>query len=398
MARFVFIVPPFTGHINPTLSLGKQLLQAGHKVAWISLTDNFNGQIPDGGELLLIQSGDDGTSGKEYFDQITEKGHTAFGIESIKFLYEDVLIPMSRFMFPGICKFIDSWRADVVITDHQVYAGAIAAVKKRIPYVTSVTAPTALKAMKDMPKILEWETEQIVGLQQELGIAGNSSLACSELLTLVFTSKEFLGDETYPEYYQFVGPITVGRPVAFSFNWARFQNTRGPRVLVSIGTTFDMQYKKDFFAKVIEALGDEPMTVVVVSEEKLFPSWPKNFIVQPRIPQLELLKYLDAVVCHGGHNTVCESLTHGLPLITIPIAYDQSHVSSQVAESGCGIRLNFKRFKATQLKTAVQDILNNPSYKEASKFISNSFTAAGGEKRAVELLEDVVPQHTSVYG
>ena len=37
MAKFAFIVPPLTGHVNPTLSIGATLLERGHEVAWISL-------------------------------------------------------------------------------------------------------------------------------------------------------------------------------------------------------------------------------------------------------------------------------------------------------------------------------------------------------------------------
>ena len=55
MAKFVFIVPPLTGHVNPTLSIGATLLERGHQVAWISLDQQLQQKLPEGGELLLIQ-------------------------------------------------------------------------------------------------------------------------------------------------------------------------------------------------------------------------------------------------------------------------------------------------------------------------------------------------------
>jgi UDP:flavonoid glycosyltransferase YjiC (YdhE family) len=55
MAKFVFIVPPLTGHVNPTLSIGATLLERGHQVAWISLDQQLKHKLPEGGELLLIQ-------------------------------------------------------------------------------------------------------------------------------------------------------------------------------------------------------------------------------------------------------------------------------------------------------------------------------------------------------
>lgn len=55
MARFAFAVPPLTGHVNPTLSLGGALLKRGHKVSWISIDSSLKERLPGGGELLHIQ-------------------------------------------------------------------------------------------------------------------------------------------------------------------------------------------------------------------------------------------------------------------------------------------------------------------------------------------------------
>jgi MGT family glycosyltransferase len=385
MARFAFIVPPLTGHVNPTLSLGAELLQRGHEVGWISLDDSL--RLPEGGQLLLIPSDEE-----QYLDQISKKNVS--GIESIKFLYEEVLIPLNRYMFEGITTILETFKPDVIINDHQLFSGAIAAYKMDIPYATSVTAPAAVKMMEDLPGVHEWEIKQIIGLQQELGIPYDRAIVCSEMLTMIFTSKDFFGDMSLPPWYKFIGPVIQNRATDISFDWEKLGTL--PRVLVSIGTTFDHTYKKEFFQKVIDALGNEPMTVVVVSDPLLFSEWPSNFIVQERVPQLQLLPHLDAVVCHGGHNTVCESLSHGLPLVVIPIAYDQSHVAGRVIQVESGVRLNYKRFKAAHLQTAVWEILRNPAYKEAAKRIQSSFEQSGGAATAANLLEDLVQQPT--YG
>lgn len=385
MARFAFIVPPLTGHVNPTLSLGTELLSRGHEVGWISLDPTLGDKLPAGGQLLLVTHEEDS---REYLDQITKKNVS--GIESIKFLYEEVLIPLNRFMYAGINRILDSFNPDAVINDHQLFAGAIAAYNRNLPYATSVTAPAAIKMVEDLPGVHDWEVKQIVGLQQELGIAGDAPIVLSDKLTLVYTSKDFFGHMDTPDHYKFIGPVFNNRHIVPPFNWEKLSQ-RGiqPRVLVSIGTTFDHAYKKEFFGKVIAALGGEEMTVIVVSDESLFDTWPDNFIVQPRVPQLDLLPHLDGVVCHGGHNTVCETLSHGLPLVVIPIAYDQSHVAGQVVQAESGIRLNFKRFKATHLKEAVWGILQNPAYREAAQRIQDSFERAGGAAAAADQLEDL---------
>ncbi|MFW0715319.1 glycosyltransferase [Pedobacter sp. N23S346] len=389
MAKFVFIVPPLTGHINPTLSLGTVLLERGHRVGWITLDKSLTDKLPLGGELLLIAYDENDQQKKEaekYLDIITKK--IVYGIDSVKFLYEEVLIPLNRHSYEGIATLLDQFMPDLVITDHQMFAGAMAAFNKNLPYATSVTAPAAIKVMDELPKVHEWEVLQITALQQEFGIHESKNLATSELLTLIFTSRDFFGEMALPDHFKFVGPVFNRRQVEIPFNWEAFHSISQPKILVSIGTTFDHEHKKSFFSKVIEAFAFENLHVVVVSDPNLFDEWPDNFTVQKQVPQVELLPYLAAVVCHAGHNTVCESLMHGLPLIVIPIAYDQSHVAGRVFRVGAGERLNFNRFKAKHLLEATNTILENPSYQEAAIKIKQSFINAGGNETAADLLEN----------
>ncbi|MGG5208229.1 glycosyltransferase [Chryseobacterium sp. MIQD13] len=388
MAKFVFVVPPLTGHVNPTLSIGTELLRRGHKIAWISLDENLSTKLPEGGELLLIQydqSDEEKKESENYLDIISQK--VVYGIDSIKFLYDDVLIPLNRHCYNGIVTLLKQYQPDMVIGDHQLFAAAIAAKKLNLPYSTSVTAPAAVKMMDELPKVHEWEVNKIIELQKELGVAENHSLASSDLLTLVLTSEYFFGEMDLPENYQFTGPVLTERRISCEFDWERFKSNSGKKILVSIGTTFDHDHKKVFFQKVIDAFKDENLTVVLVSDPQLFDTWPENFMVYQQVPQLDLLPHLDGVVCHGGHNTVSEALSNSLPLVVIPIAYDQSHVAGRVVRTGAGERLNFNRFKSHHLNEAVQKILNNPEYKEAAQKVCESFLEAGGTATAADLLE-----------
>ena len=396
MAKFVFIVPPLTGHINPTLSLGTVLLERGHRVGWITLDQSLGDKLPLGGELLLIQYHEDDQQKKEaekYLDIITQK--VVYGIDSVKFLYEEVLIPLNRHSYDGIVRWLDIFKPDMVITDHQMFAGGMAATHRNLPYASSVTAPAAIKVMDELPKVHEWEVNQIMALQREFGIHESKNLSTSELLTLIFTSRDFFGEMELPAHFKFVGPVFNHRKVAIPFNWEAFHRISQPKILVSIGTTFDHEHKKSFFSKVVEAFASQPIHVVVVSDPNLFEEWPENFTVQKQVPQVELLPHLDAVVCHAGHNTVCESLMHGLPLVVIPIAYDQSHVAGRVVRVGAGERLNFNRFKAKHLLETVNGVLENPSYKDAAIQIKQSFIHAGGNETAADLLENALLEATS---
>ena len=55
MKKILFVVPPLMGHVNPTLSLGKALLEKGFKVAWLSVDEKLEAMLPPGGEFLPLK-------------------------------------------------------------------------------------------------------------------------------------------------------------------------------------------------------------------------------------------------------------------------------------------------------------------------------------------------------
>jgi MGT family glycosyltransferase len=105
------------------------------------------------------------------------------------------------------------------------------------------------------------------------------------------------------------------------------------------------------------------------------------------VPQLDLLTHLDAVVSHAGHNTVCEALAHGVPLVVAPIRDDQPAIARQVTDAGAGVRVRFGRVSAAELRDAITTVLDDPSYRAAARRIQTSFTTAGGAPAAADYLE-----------
>lgn len=390
--RFLFIVPPLTGHVNPTLGLGAELLKNKHEVAWISIDPQLEKRIPNGGTFLLLDTDINKHEKERIKNEILELGKKAvYGLDSLKFLYDDVLTPMNMGMLDGIKKLIDAYKPNIIINDHQIFAAAVAAIQKNIPYVTSVTAPAAIKVNEALPMIHVWEGDQIIKFQKSVGLDSDKRLDCSKLLTIVYTSKKLFGESDLDNYYQFIGPVINRGDFTDDFDWYKLQSMNNrPKILVTIGTTFDHSLKQQFLRKVIEAFENEMMGVVIISDPELFDYIPDNFIVCKQIPQLKLIPLMDAVVCHGGHNTVCEALSYAKPLVVLPVAYDQSYVASTVVDSGSGIRLNFNRFKAQQLKDAVNKVLYDKKYSENAQTVQKSFEEARGVTKAVKLLENIL--------
>ena len=53
-------------------------------------------------------------------------------------------------------------------------------------------------------------------------------------------------------------------------------------------------------------------------------------------PQEELLARAQLTLTHAGLNTVLDSLTHGVPMVAVPITYEQPAIARRVEWHGCG--------------------------------------------------------------
>ncbi len=394
MGKFLFIVPPLTGHINPTLSVGAELLNQGHQAAWAcheALATGFEltlkENLPDGAAFIPVRD----KMTLDDYKRITEKSKKTKGIKSLKFLYEDVFIPMAKSTKTGIEEAVETFQPDVIINDQQVFAGAIVAYQKGIPYASfCTTSAGVLEPLEGFNKITEWEINQILNLQKSYGINIDEKLNSSSTLTIVFSSKTFVGENyEFPDFYKFVGPSISERTDNTDFPWEKLKNSTLPKVLISLGTV-NQDIGQKFFKKIHDAFINKKILVIVISPEEFFDTIPDNFIVRKRIPQLKVIPYVDAVVSHAGHNTVCETLANGLPLIVTPIKDDQSKVASQVVAAEAGIRLKYLRFKPDDMYNAVVEVIKNPSYKQNAQRIKKSFDNAGGAKRAVDLLKELL--------
>ena len=131
------------------------------------------------------------------------------------------------------------------------------------------------------------------------------------------------------------------------------------------------------------------MQVIAVAPPGLIERWPENFICRPLVPQLELLPRMSLVISHGGHNTCCEALAYGLPLLLAPIKDDQPIVAEQVVRAGAGLRVKFGRVKAPTLRAAVETLLSDACYRTAAESLRESFGdgAAGASALISSLLD-----------
>ena len=116
------------------------------------------------------------------------------------------------------------------------------------------------------------------------------------------------------------------------------------------------------------------------------PDPPAHVLVAPRVPMLELMSRVDAVVCSGGQSTVNEALVHGAPLVIAPIRLGELAVADQVTRAGAGVTVSFPQASPAQLGAAVSAVLDEPGYRQRAREIAAEYAAAGGTAAAARHL------------
>ncbi len=145
--------------------------------------------------------------------------------------------------------------------------------------------------------------------------------------------------------------------------------------------------------RVISGLTGEPVDVVVTLGKaleglRLQPS--ANVTILPSAAHDDILAKARVVVTHGGHGTVMRSLSHGVPLVVLPMGRDQNDNAARVDYHGAGLRLDL----AASLQTigeAVQRVLSEPSFAERAVALARAIADEGpGPARLAAEIEDFV--------
>jgi MGT family glycosyltransferase len=396
MSRVLITVPPLTGHVNPTVSLGGELSARGHEVAWAGLPTVVDPLLPPGSTFLPVI----GDLDQSAFEDMQREGTGLRGAAALKFLWEGFLIPYARSNVAALSAVADAFEPDVLVVDQQDVAGAVVARRTGLPWATSATTSAELAdPLSGLPKVDEWVRDQLIALQVEHGIheaqAALGDLRFSDQLVVAFTTEALAGPVSgraaaSASVIRYVGPSLIGRVDDTPFPW-EWLDAPGPAVLVSLGTV-NAAIGSRFFAAAVDALRGSPIRAVVVAPPEAVPSAADadNVLVLPRVPQLDVLDRVDAVVSHGGHNTVCETLARGLPLVLAPIRDDQPIVADQVVRAGAGVRVKFGRVGPDELAGAIDRVLTEPTFREAAASVQASFVQAGGAGSAADAVEELL--------
>ena len=381
MSRIVFFCIPAWGHTNPTVEVVRQLTAMGHQVRYYSFAP-FREKLEEAGAEVVCCDDAIPPAPKD-LDKKLGRDFAAL----VEMVTETTLTLEGK-----LCRELEEFKPDVVVSDSVCFWGKLFAKKLDIPYVCSTTtfafnqhsaqlmkpkAGELLRSLLGMPRIGRkmallrqhgYPVEKVTDLIQN----------DNETDTIVYTSREFQPmAETFSEHYAFVGPSVPEReePVPVKSR---------PLVYVSLGTV--MHDRKRFCKHCAAALADMDVDAVlsVGTAENLeaLGQLPAHIQAAERVDQLAVLRRADVFLTHCGMNSASEAIWYGVPTVLAPQQSEEAAVADRMEELGMGLRLRSEDPKL--IREALEKVLAEPSFRERTLEMAESFRAAGGAERAAE--------------
>src|SRR6266481_1592353 len=410
-----FLSMPLTGHLNPMTALARKLQSRGHEVVFIGVPDIE--PVVRAADLDFVPFCEN-----EYPPGSIAK--TWGGVAKLQGL--DVVRYTARDLTPGLVKpalehlpgKIVETGVNALILDTSYRFIEIVPMHLRLPYIQiwnvlhfdssgstplalyswpHETTPEALARNVAGLQIFREYREAIMSIAQSYAERNgleidwsNSAATVSKLAVITQTPKEFDFPVPHlPPQFHYAGPFhdNKGRePV--SFPWEKL--TDKPLIYASMGTL--VNGLKNVYGAILEAVAEFPeMQVVVsagrnVSPDDLGPI-PSNTIVVRIAPQIELLKRAALCITHAGLNTALEALAQGVPMVAIPIGYDQPGVAARIAYHGVGEFVEVGDLTAERLSDLIQRVQANPSYRDRARYFQRVIARTHGLDLAADVIE-----------
>lgn len=413
MAKFLISTMPATGHVNPLLLTAAKLVQRGHEVRWHTGTGVREKVEATGARFVALLHTPD-------ILQPTLEAQQKDGLAAANAAMVNLFVAPMLGQLQDYQDILAGFHADVLLVD-MCSLGAALLHEKGGPVWASVginplrTAESPLYGSGQPPagsslgrlrnRVLNRLSEMMLievtrtfnRQRRQIGLASIPryktmfDYLMSPYLHLQGTTPAFeFPHRNLPPQVHYVGPMLPPMPTDFTQpSWWPELNSGRPVVHVTQGTV--ATDPTELVLPTIQALANEDVLLIVaMPETNGLGALPSNVRIERMIPHSLLLPYVDVMVTNGGYNGVKVALAFGVPLVAAGASEDKPEVGSRIEWAGAGINLKTGSPTPDQLKEAIKEILQNPSYRQSAKVIQSDFARHDSSNEAAHLLERLV--------
>jgi zeaxanthin glucosyltransferase len=416
-----FVSLPLTGHLNPMIALARRMNQRGHEAVFFGVPDVESAVraagvtfIPYGEKKFPIGS----------IPDLYAPLAKLRGVETVQYVYEKCSPGLTQAAFDYLPQKLKEAGVEALAIDSVYNFVEIVPMNMGIPYIHiwnilpldfSGATPICLYSWPNDsgPEALRRNLEGLRPLGETLGNVVNIAMSyakkvdleidwndpsstVSKLAIIAQTPKEFdFTGSPWPPHFHYAGPFhDVRCRKDIPFPWEKLNDK--PLIYASLGTL--VNGLEHIYKTILNVVGQVPEVQVVLSvgtnvnPDDLGPI-PANTIVVQAAPQLELLKRASLCITHAGLNTALESLAQGVPMVAIPIGFDQPGIAARIALHGVGEFLDLEDLTADRLLQLVQTVLRNPDYRDRARHFQEIIAQTQGLDVAAGIIEQALQKY-----
>ena len=414
MTHFGVISPPVSGHLNPTMALGRELQQRGHRITFFHMPDIEAKILGEGLEFWAIGESDHPRGSLP--ESIAKLGQLS-GLAALRFSLSAIQRTTNMFCRDGLSA-LKQAGVEALLVDQTEPAGATLAEFLGLPFVTICCALTINREAAIPPIFTSWSyhsawwarqrnqagyflferiTQPIRAVVMEyrqrwhLPNYRTPDDSFSQLAQISQQPPEFDFPRTaLPQCFHYTGPFRYPSLQAVRFPYDRL--TGQPLIYASLGT--QQNTKAELFHQIAAACAGLEAQLVIAHgggmSASAIQTLPGSPLVVNYAPQLELLARANLTITHAGLNTVLDSLSNGVPMIAIPITYEQPAIAARIRWTNTGEVISLQSLTVPKLRALVQQLLMTDTYTNNAQKLKVSMQQAGGVKRAADIIEQVI--------
>jgi zeaxanthin glucosyltransferase len=198
---------------------------------------------------------------------------------------------------------------------------------------------------------------------------------------------------TLPETFHYVGPIERPAAPEPEFPWDRLDGR--PLIYASLGTIVNRH--PHFYLAIAQACADSKeagiQAQLVISlggaDPRILGELAGSPIVVRYAPQRKLLARSFLTITHAGLNTTLESLREGVPLVAIPITFEQPGIAARIRWTRTGDFIHRLLFNTARLRETLERVVRDPVYRQSAGRMKAAIAATRGAEHAADIIQQV---------
>jgi hypothetical protein len=280
---------------------------------------------------------------------------------------------------PALLDAARSWSADAIVWDSGDFAAPVVAAALGIPSIHhsfGAMLPFAVLDRVEEAMAPLWSSE---GLEPP-PYAGAFTGLYVDIAPRSFAWEQPLGETVRLRPV----PLPSGTPPVW------LAELEPPLVYVTMGT---VNNDPALFGPLLGGLDGDISAVVTLGrggDPSALEPVPARVRVENFVPQADVLPACAAVVCHGGSGTTLGALAHGVPLVLVPQGADQFDNAARCFAAGAAVVIGRDELSADSVRTALRQVLDDPSFATAAKRVAAEIEAMGTPAEVATAVEAYV--------